>query len=99
MGRPGDWPWQVQIDYLRYKGRYWCGGTLLNDEWILSAAHCFEYDLNPSAYIIALGEHNLDLNGTTVKKHSIDKIIMPPRYNGRSFDSDLALLHLKTKAS
>lgn len=34
----GSWPWQVAL----YKeGDYQCGGALISDRWILSAAHCF----------------------------------------------------------
>lgn len=34
----GNWPWQIAF----YKeGKYQCGGALINDRWIISAAHCF----------------------------------------------------------
>uniref|UniRef100_A0A8D2J910 Peptidase S1 domain-containing protein n=1 Tax=Varanus komodoensis TaxID=61221 RepID=A0A8D2J910_VARKO len=36
----GSWPWQVHI----FRGGYpICGGALITDEWVLSAAHCFRY--------------------------------------------------------
>jgi len=35
---PGEWPWMVT---LRYKGKQYCGGTVLSEHFILTAAHCF----------------------------------------------------------
>ena len=34
------WPWQailISIDVTRFP---FCGGTLLNNKWVVSAAHC-----------------------------------------------------------
>ncbi|XP_072458584.1 testisin-like [Notamacropus eugenii] len=50
--RRGRWPWQAS---LRYKGRHWCGATLIQSEWMMTAASCFRLSNNTWDYSVMIG--------------------------------------------
>ncbi|RMX57187.1 hypothetical protein pdam_00017947 [Pocillopora damicornis] len=35
--KPGAWPWQIA---LKRNGGFICGGSLISDSWVITAAHC-----------------------------------------------------------
>ncbi|XP_042148345.1 anionic trypsin-2-like [Ixodes scapularis] len=95
--KPGDYPWQVSIKYKSgFVLTHLCGGALLNSEWIVTAAHCFEHRLNLSRYIFRFGDFNksaVDEGEVDVKG---DKLIMHPDFDVRTFRNDIALVRLAT---
>ena len=50
---PHSWPWQIS---LRVGGRHICGGSLIRDDWIVTAAHCVYRNPNPSGYTVVAGK-------------------------------------------
>jgi len=38
----GAWPWQI---LLKLNGDFQCGGVVINNRWILTAAHCIEDEI------------------------------------------------------
>ena len=53
--KKGDWGWQVDINY---NGGFTCGGSLINSEWIVTAAHCVFTRTTPSLYSVDIGLHD-----------------------------------------
>ncbi|KAJ1133452.1 hypothetical protein NDU88_011743 [Pleurodeles waltl] len=80
-------PWQVSLNY----GYHFCGGSLINDQWVVSAAHCW---YNPYAMMIILGDHNLNIFEGQEKMMKIDRIVWHPSYDYQTLDHDIMLIKL-----
>nr|XP_049600320.1 transmembrane protease serine 9 isoform X5 [Syngnathus scovelli] len=84
----GAWPWQVTLQDLR---GHVCGGSLINSQWVLTAAHCFRSS-NPVMAI--MGRQRLQGSNPNEEIRSISQIIRHPDYDEPTFDNDLALVRL-----
>uniref|UniRef100_A0A3B5M4M6 Peptidase S1 domain-containing protein n=1 Tax=Xiphophorus couchianus TaxID=32473 RepID=A0A3B5M4M6_9TELE len=84
----GAWPWQAQ---LVIQGGL-CGGSLINSQWVLSAAHCFK-STSTSGVTVYLGLQSLTSSANVVSR-SAAQIIVHPDYNSNTNDNDVALVQL-----
>lgn len=95
----GSWPWLVALrneEQSEYAGSFivLCGASLISEQWILSAAHCFKKENLPK--IARLGEVNItqDDDGATPEDITIANIILHPQYHNGTHVNDIALIYL-----
>jgi len=91
---PHKWPWMAA---LVYRGYQICGGSLIDQFYVLSAAHCFGKSKNPHDYQILLNAHNLlDMN---FDAYYVSKITIHPLYDTPlPMAHDVALVRLSSAA-
>ncbi|KAJ0000913.1 hypothetical protein NQD34_005933 [Periophthalmus magnuspinnatus] len=92
---PGSWPWQCSL--LRF-GSHFCGGSLINDQWVLTVAHCFS-STNTGGLTVALGRDTQQLSNPNEVTRTVTRIICHPSYNEGTNDNDICLLKLSRSVS
>uniref|UniRef100_A0A8C0QRJ0 Peptidase S1 domain-containing protein n=1 Tax=Chelonoidis abingdonii TaxID=106734 RepID=A0A8C0QRJ0_CHEAB len=83
----GSWPWQVSI---REGSNHICGGSLIAESWVVSAAHSISVRLFPN------WEYQLLNPSESLVSFPIKEIYRHPSYTDIGFSGDIALVELET---
>ncbi|KAK9407920.1 anionic trypsin-1-like [Crotalus adamanteus] len=80
-------PYQVSLN----SGYHFCGGSLINEQWVVSAAHCYKSRMD-----VRLGEYNIEENEESEQVKKPAKIIVHQDYNSWLLDNDIMLIKLES---
>lgn len=83
-------PWQISLQTTG--GFPFCGGSIIDEEWILTASHCVDGSSASSMRVVA-GITQIGSGGQT---RSVSEVIMFPGYVTPEQGKDAALLHLSS---
>jgi len=90
--KPHSWPWAA-AKMASGDDTVWCGGSLINKRWIVSAGHCFG---NSAGFKVKLGvdDHgdSSDPNEPSQQVMTIEKAIVHPKYGTRAHAYDVSLV-------
>ncbi|XP_070502481.1 trypsin-1-like [Chironomus tepperi] len=76
---------------LLFNDRHICGGSIISESWILSAAHCGE-EKHAQNFTIRTGSSRKSRGGLI---HAVESVYSHPNYSASTLDNDFMLLKLK----
>lgn len=91
----GAYPWQVSLAVATINHAAWahfCGGSIYNERWIITAAHCVP-GLKPEHIHVVAGMNVLAKSSV---RHAVKQVITNSDYGKKAkSDSDIALIELE----
>jgi secreted trypsin-like serine protease len=96
---PNDNPSQVALLYKAIANdasALFCGGTLIEPNFIVTAAHCSDFIPSPNDVQVLVGSRRLDGSG---QRYNVANITIHPEWNSNTFDSDVAVWELSANVT
>ena len=71
---PMEWPWQVSMQE-KNRAFHHCGATIINSQWIMTAAHCATtFSKDPARWKMFLGNQHLKEKDATSREFFLSKV-------------------------
>ncbi|XP_076664976.1 chymotrypsin-2-like [Andrena cerasifolii] len=94
VAKPGEIPYQVALVDLK-SGTHFCGGSILNEDYVITAAHCVK-GKSPTSFKVIAG--TVDLSKAASEEHSAKEIHIHENYHSKdSWVNDIALIKVETR--
>ncbi|XP_072847010.2 transmembrane protease serine 12 isoform X1 [Pogona vitticeps] len=93
---PGAWPWQVSLQLYEIGLGYihLCGGSLISNNSVLTAAHCTRATMNPALWRVVIGLHHLVKYSSYTVKRRVKTITVHSNYDTDTYENDVAMFKL-----
>ncbi|XP_063145561.1 ovochymase-2 [Candoia aspera] len=89
---PYSWPWQASLQIL---DEDICGGAVLTNTWVVTAAHCFKKEGKyQGLWRVVVGTHDIRDQEQSSQKRLVKQYLTHPDFNTSTLDSDIALVEL-----
>jgi secreted trypsin-like serine protease len=96
---PGAWPFQAGLLFADEADNFqaqFCGASIIDGLFILTAAHCVDFLAGPSDIHVLTNTQSLASGGV---RHAVAKFKFHPKWNPQTSDFDVAVIKLKKKVT
>lgn len=91
IAEPNQYPFQVALYIYINSATYFCGASLITNEWVVTAAHCVE---DATSFVLLLGAHNLSAVEDNRITYTSTEYVIHEDWDSYWLRNDVALIKL-----